>query len=193
MKKIIMGLAFLAMTGIVKGQEYYHAFGLQANIGLQSEKYETETESSSVSQVLFVPGVFYKATLAFEINRDMSFAVSAYPFIGMMGSLNSQSGATSGTSIGIEFPILGELYFGDLDDACFFVGAGINYSRIASTYGRTTVLGPQIELGGQFEFRDQIIGARLAYTYGVNNATDNPDYTMSNSIINVGIFYPIGL
>jgi len=193
MKKIIMGLAFVAMTGIVKGQEYYHAFGLQANVGFQSKKSEVAGVSSEVSQVLFVPGLFYKATLAFEINRDMSFAVSAYPFIGMMGSLNSQSGASSGTSIGIELPILGELYFGDLDDPCFFVGAGINFSAIRSTYGATTVVGPQIELGGQFEFRDQIIGARLAYTYGLNNGTDNPNITISNSIINVGIFYPIGL
>lgn len=189
MKKIIMGLAFIAMTGIVKGQEYYHAFGLQANLGLSSVKSDLISESN----VVFVPGVIYKASLAFEINRDMNFAISAYPFLGMMGSLNSQQGASAGTSIGAELPILGEVYFGDLDDPCFFVGAGINFSTIRSTYGSSTVVGPQIEVGGQFEFRDQIIGARLAYTYGLNGKSEDPTISVSNNMVNVGIFYPIGL
>jgi len=189
MKKIIIGLAFVAMTGIVKGQEYFHAFGLQANFGYTSVK----TETTSSSTLVFVPGVIYKASLAFEINRDMNFAISAYPFLGMMGSLNSQSGASSGTSIGAELPILGEVYFGDLDDPCFFVGAGASASVIRSTGGSSTVVGPQIELGGQFEYRDRMIGARLAYTYGLNTNSEDVTVSESRSMINVGIYYPLGL
>jgi len=189
MKKIIMGLAFVAMTGIVKGQEYFHAFGIQANLGFSSEK----TETTSSSDVVFVPGVFYKASLAFEINRDMNFAISAYPFLGMMGSLNSQSGASAGTSIGAEFPLLAEVYFGDLDDPCFFVGAGASASVIRSTYGSSSVVGPQIEFGGQFEFSDRMIGARLAYTYGLNGKSDVVGTKNSSSMVNIGIYYPLGL
>jgi len=184
-----MGLAFIAMTGIVKGQEYFHAFGLQANLGLSSKT----TPTTSDFNLVFVPGVIYKASLAFEINRDMNFAISAYPFIGAMGSFNSQQGASSGTSIGAELPVLGEIYFGDLDDPCFFIGAGLSASVIRSTSGSSTVVGPQIEVGGQFEFRDQMIGARLAYTYGLNGGSDDPTISESNNMVNVGIFYPIGL
>lgn len=193
MKKIIMGLAFMAMTGIVKGQDYFHAFGVQANLGYTSISSEIAGSDVESSKLTFVPGVIYKATLAFEINRDMSFAISSYPFIGAMGSFNSQAGASSGASVGVELPILGELYFGDLDDPCFFVGAGFSGSLIRSTAGSSTVVGPQLELGGQFEFRDKLIGARLAYTYGLNKGTEVVGITETRSMFNVGIFYPIGL
>ena len=188
MKKSILALMCLTFAGLVKGQEYHHGIGIQANIGL----FAAQVNPLDVleKEPVLVPGIFYKATLAFEINRDMNFAVSAYPFVGMSGSLNTQSGASEGTSLGAEFPLLAELYFGDLEENCFFVGVGFSASVMASTYGSGSTVGPQFDLGGQFEFKDQVIGLRAAFTLGLNTPEFASTYTKyNNNQVSVGLYY----
>ncbi|WP_027420707.1 hypothetical protein [Crocinitomix catalasitica] len=191
MKKIILALLCLTFTGLIKAQDYYHALGIQANIGLFAAQVNPLDDLEK--EPVIVPGLFYKATLAFEINRDMNFAVSAYPFIGMSGSINSQSGASEGTSIGAEFPLLAELYFGDIEQNCFFVGVGFSASVMASTYGSGSTVGPQFDLGGQFEIKEKIIGLRAAFTLGLNTPGFASTYTKyKNNQVSVGLYYLFG-
>jgi len=85
----------------------------------------------------------------------------------LTGLLNSRTGG-SGT-FGYELPINGEYYFGDMDDRNFFVGAGFNLMGVKNSEGYGgSIIGPQFALGGQFEFKDQLLGIRFGYTLGLN-------------------------
>ena len=188
MKKSVVFLTFLALTGFSKAQDYYHGVGAQLDFGI----FKTETGLVTSSGGVLLPGVFYKGSLAFEINRDMNFALSFYPLIGMMGTFNSQSGGSSNLAFGVELPIVGEVYFGDVDDMCFFVGAGVSAALLANADAGGAIVGPHIDLGGQFEFRDNLIGLKAAFTYGLNNAGYVAPTKYTNNLFSVGAYYVLG-
>ena len=169
------------------GQDYYHGIGVQMDIAtfkLESNDSDPSTTNASV------PGLFYKATLALSDN----FAISAYPFIGLSGNFNSQTGGNG--SIGFQLPINAELYFGDIDESCFFIGAGFALAALGSTdSGGGAVIGPQVALGGQFEIKDQLIGLRAAFALGLNkeDTFDGFEYTKdSRNLISLGVYYMFG-
>lgn len=174
----------MAMGNMFYAQGYYHGVGLAANYGIYD------------GGVAAVPGVLYKASYAISENGP-SFAVSAYPYLGF--NLNSREGG----SLGFELPVLGEAYFGDLDDRCFFAGLGFSYAFIAESGSSTEfadgttyssgsiggpVMGPQIGLGGQFNLKDRLLGIRVSYTYGINKL----DGGSKPMMIGTGLFLVLG-
>jgi len=186
---IVMALFFVIQQA--NAQDYYHATGLQINYGIFSEKMVGTGENVS-TEAAAVPGAFYKASLAFDAGRSSSFVISAYPFIGLSGTLNSGSGLSSGGSIGAELPILGEFYFGDLDDPSFFFGAGFSAAFLGTSgYGSGFILGPQADIGGQFYLQDRLIGLRFAYTYGINSGSSLTTKRSAN-MLSLGFYYPFG-
>ena len=188
MKKSILALMCFACVGIAKAQDYYHGIGIQANIGLFSA--QVNASDPLDKDRIGLPGAFYKATLAFEIDRSLNFAVSTYPLIGMSGSYNTQTGASPGASLGFELPLLAEVYFGDIEENCFFVGAGFSASFMTSTYGSGSIIGPQAELGGKFMIVDLEIGLRATYTLGVNTPGFAKSYEKyGNNQFAIGFFY----
>ncbi len=166
-------------------QGYYHGFGAQFNYGIFSQ----ESTFSSSTSTPSVPGVFYKATYAFS----EKFAVSAYPFIGFSGSASSRNGTTG--SVGIQLPIVAELYFGEIDASNFFLGAGFSYASIGSTdFGSGKVFGPQISAGGQFELVGRLLGVRAGYSFGLNKTDGIIESTKdSHNVISVGVYYLLGV
>ncbi len=197
--KTIFFIALMCSTFLAKAQDYYHGLGGQVNYGIFKLDYEATDFSYSDQAVAAVPGIVYKASLGFEINRSMNFAISSYPFIGLNMNFNSQTGGSG--SFGAELPVLGEIYFGDIDDPCFFLGAGFSAAFLASSdvWGGVSagpIVGPQLDIGGQFEFRDRLIGLRLAYTYGLNNTKNiDPSYTInkdSRNMFSLGAYYMFG-
>lgn len=192
---LLMTLA-LATSFKATSQDYFHGFGAMANLGFYQLDYNytnsNGTGSVSSTSGASVPGIFYKATLGFG---DI-LAVSAYPFLGFNLSVNSQTGSSGG--IGISLPINLEFHAGDLDDACFFGGAGFNYTFLASSEsGGGPIMGPEFELGGQFNFREKLVGLRAAYTIGINDT--NLDVTGATitkdkkSLFTFGVYYVLGL
>ncbi|MEN8928281.1 MAG: hypothetical protein ABF242_10735 [Flavobacteriales bacterium] len=178
MKKTILILAtvVLGFTGI--SQDFYHGAGAQMYVGL------FETPSSSITggstEVLPIPGAFYKATLDF----DEVFALSAYPFVGLAFQADAATG-TGGGYFGAGVPVLIEKYFGDVDDECFYIGVGAEAAFVTATgFESGLVVGPTAGVGGQFYFRDNLVGIRAAYTFGVNKG--NPMGIMG------GIYYMFG-
>ncbi len=189
MKKITFLVAMLCLSQQAKSQDYYHAIGGAYNIGLYQQEYTSVSENVDYSgtSALGVGLIVYKATLAFELSRSSSFAVSAYPGVG--GYMSSRYGSY----IGYQLPVLGEMYFGDVDDAHFNVGAGFFYGGISAG---GTIMGPQLSVGGQFEFRDQLIGIRGYYTLGVNKSKNFPadaeNVVDKKSLFGVSFHYPLG-
>ena len=191
--------ALLCASFTSKAQDYYHGLGAQVNYGLYSLSYTSPSSVYNGTASAAVPGIFYKASLAFDVSRSTNFAISSYPFLGLNANFNSQTGGSG--AFGVELPILAEFYFGDLDDPCFFLGAGFSAAFLASSdvFGGATagpVVGPQLELGGQFNFRDKLIGLRFAYTYGVNNTKNiDSDITIvkdTRSMFSFGGYYLLG-
>lgn len=171
-------------------QDYYHGLGGQIDMGFFSLEYTTDISNFSETSNPTVPGIFYKATLALTDQ----FAISAYPFVGFSGSANSRTGATG--SVGIQLPVLAEMYFGDFDDVCFFAGAGLAFGSLGSSdFGSGTVLGPQFSIGGQLDLGGRLIGIRGAYTYGVNksDAIENVEFTKdTHALVSLGVYYLLG-
>lgn len=199
MKKILLGVGLLLCTGIAKAQDYYQGIGAQVNYGIFSLSYSDTYQNYSGTTGAAVPGIFYKASLAFDISRSTNFAISSYPFVGLNANFNSMSGASG--SFGAELPILGEIYFGDLDDPCFFMGAGFSAAYLASSdvWGGASagpILGPQVDIGGQFEFQGRMVGLRAAYTYGLNNtrnvASDVNITKDTRWMLGLGAYYVLG-
>ena len=168
------------------GQSYHHAIGGQIAVGFFKHENSAFLDESNP----YVPGAVYKATLLLSDN----FGVSAYPFVGLSGSANSRSGASG--SIGIELPVVAEMYLGDIEDNCFFFGAGISYGFLGDSYsGSGSVFGPQVGLGGQFEIQGQLIGARASFTYGLNKSdkVGGLEWTTdSNNLVSLAAFYVLG-
>lgn len=191
MKKTLLALSLVLSAFTSQAQEYYHGLGLQGNVAIFSSYGSTEGTS--------VPGAVYKATLMFTDNRGPNFAVSAYPFAGLNLNFNSQTGSSG--SFGAELPILGEVYFGDADDGCFYLGAGFTYAYMSYSdqWGGASgsILGPQIGLGGQFTVAGRLIGLRGAYTYGVNrpefvNSFTGETYRLKKNMFSLSIYYLLG-
>lgn len=189
MKKLILSIA-LSFSFLSNAQDYYHGIGLQYNMGIFNYSYVSPGLNYSFSGAMGVPGIVYKSSLAFEAGRSSNFAISAYPFLGFM--LNN----TTGSYLGAELPILAEFVKGDLDDQCFFIGAGFSFSYLNAGGDGGAIVGPQIGLGGQFEFRDNLVGLRGSYTYGVNKGNyipaDATSHTDKKMMIAVGIYYLLG-
>ena len=198
MRRILFAflLTFLATT-ISFSQDYFHGIGT----GLYAISYQSTwagsplpdqgpfaTGSDDFSQLLASPGIFYKSTLAFDVTRNTMLAVSAYPFLGFNINANARTGVSEGNSFGFELPILAEYYFGEPDDdMCFYLGAGGAYGY-ASSLGSISVLGPQVEIGGQYEFNRQLFGARATFTYGLNGG-DNNFYDERANAFMIAVYY----
>lgn len=190
--KLTLVLIFTIGANYSDAQEYRHGLGIQLTTGIFNGVYENEYgQIYDEPEYSYVPGAVYKASLAFDINRDLSFSIAAYPFIG----LNRNS--LTGGYFGFELPVLGEFFFGDIDDFGGFVGAGFNYGIIAHTgYGSGQIVGPTFDAGIQFPMKDRILELKLGYTLGLNNELEkHPDLTVtkdSRSIFSVGLLYMIG-
>jgi len=189
MKKLLVSIA-LCTSLFSNAQDFYHGVGIQYNLGLFKYSYVSSSSDVSNTAGVGIPGILYKASLSFEAGRSSNFAVSAYPFLGFMLS------TTYGSYFGFELPVLAEFVKGDLDDQCFFIGGGFSYSYLNNGYDGGAIMGPQIGLGGQFEFRDNLVGLRGSFTYGVNQGkyipADATAHTDRKSMIAVGIYYLLG-
>jgi len=190
--KLSLSLILAILSNYTNAQEYRHGLGAQLTTGIFNSVYENEYgQVWDEPEFAYVPGAVYKASVAFDINRDLSFSVAAYPFLG----LNRNS--LTGGYFGFELPILGEFFFGDIDDFGVFLGTGFNYGIIAhSGYGSGQIFGPTFDGGLQFPLREQIVELKLGYTLGLNNELSKfPDLTVtkdSRSIFSVGLLYMIG-
>ena len=191
MKSTLLAFALLMSAFASQAQDFYHGLGVQGNVAIFSSYGSTEGTS--------VPGVVYKATLLFTDSRGPNFAVSAYPFAGLNLNFNSQTGGTG--SFGAELPVLAEMYFGDADDACFYMGAGFTYAYMSYSdyWGGTSgsILGPQVGLGGQFEIAGRLIGLRGAYTLGINrpefvNEFTGETYRLKKNMFSASLYYLLG-
>lgn len=181
MKKLLLILTIASTTFYAKSQDLYHAAG-----GLLfGPMYNLETENVSLSGNSIVPGLTYKGTLGFEINRSTNFGITAQPALGLGGSFNSQSGVSEGAYFGFQLPITGEIYFGDIDDNSFHLGAGIDYKYVNGM----ALFGPTAGLGGQFEINGRLIGLRGFYTLGLNSESDIYTVRDSRNGINLAFYY----
>jgi len=188
-KSLMLVVLFIINSNFSYGQEFYHGIGGQIDYGLFNLEYNSANSNFSELSTPYVPGVFYKATLALTDQ----LAVSAYPFLGISGSVNSRSG--SSLSIGVQIPVVAELYLGDIDDRNFFVGAGLSFASLGdSEYGSGKAFGPQLSIGGQFYVaNNQLIGVRLAYTHGLNKTPNISEVDEvikdTHGVISLGAFY----
>lgn len=189
MKKLIVSLA-LCTSFFSNAQDYYHGLGAQYNMGIFNYSYTAPGIDYGFSGGVGVPGIVYKASLAFEAGRHSSFAISSYPFLGFMIS------TAYGSYVGFELPVLAEFVKGDLDDQCFYAGGGFSYSYLNNGGDGGAIMGPQVTLGGQFEVKDVLYGLRGSFTYGINkgkyipaDATSHEDKKM---MIAVGLYYVFG-
>jgi len=191
MKKKVTLVIFLGAFAIcARAQDFYHGGGG----GILSIMYH---------QVYTIPGVMdadfqgstlnygftYNPFLNFEIDRSKSLNVASYPFLGF--SFNSREGGT----LGIEIPVVAELFIGDIEDQGGFVGVGINWAKAADDDFNGSLFGPQISGGGQFYFKDNLIKARLAYTIGVSSSKElDIEYTKNTAnALSILLIYPFGL
>jgi hypothetical protein len=182
MKKLVLAVSFFTaiFTQKVQAQDYYHGIGVQALYGI----YTSDGNFEGVT----IPSVMYKATLGFEISRHSSFAVSSYPSLGFNLS------TAGGNSLGFQLPILAEMYLGDVDDRNFHFGLGFAYGTVARDGSGGAVMGPTLGLGGQFEFKDNLVGVRASYTYGLNKDAEIKalGLTESRSMVGVSVYYLLG-
>ena len=185
MKKLVLAVSFFTaiFTQKAQAQDYYHGIGAQALLGL----YNYDNESTPK----LVPSIMYKATLGFELSRRKHFAVSAYPSVGFNYESNELG---SSSYFGYQIPILGELYLGDIDDQNFNVGLGFSYGSISYGDGFDgTILGPVLNIGGQLEVKDQLLGFKASYTHGLNkDANIISSISQSRSMIGLSVYYVIG-
>lgn len=197
MKKIIFTFALAAMSFFTHAQEYYHGLGLSYLYYIGSTSYDAPGLTYDGVNVGGVPGITYKATLAFEAGKQSYFAISSYPTLGI--SFSSGGGSNS---LGYQLPLLAEFYTSSPDEPGFVGGAGFSYGFAASdsfdSFGPSggSVFGPMLSAGGQFDVKDKLIGVRGAYTYGLNKIKGLPAETTvirdSKSMITLGVYYVFG-
>lgn len=173
-------------------QSFKHGVGFQANIFSFKEAYTDNTGLNYPVLTTVTPGFVYKASLGFNINRDLTLSLATYPFIGLY-----PKGEGSGY-LSAEIPLLAEFFYGDLDYFGGFIGVGgsFAYTKIPG-FGDGNVIGPQIVAGLQFPLQDHVVEAKLAYTYGLNepsiNAFPNRIYTKADrSLFSLGLIYMFG-
>lgn len=195
MKRIILlGVIFCFVMG-VRGQDYYHAAGLKANIGLFYLKYNQFGASEASIDGGSVPGLYYKAMLGFDIDRNSMLIVGAHPFLGVSGVLNSRSGVSDGAGVAFELPLVCEYLIGDIEEDHFSANVGLSFLAMATTDGSGTVFGPRIGFGGQMEIKDNYIGAEVAFLYGLNKRSGfDPTWVITkqqNLGISFGLYYTL--
>lgn len=186
MKKLLIAFLFLAPF-FSYGQGYYHAAGIQILSGNQKLVYTTPGLSYSGDIGYGVPSLFYKATYMFNSN-SVSFGASAYPAI---GAFTSQTGF----GLGYTLPINGEVYIGDIEDVCFFLGAGYSIGTIINDNDDLKVSGPNIGIGGQFHFKDNLFGVRGSFTPGLNTPKYPSDWTVEKDkryMYTIGLYFTFG-
>ena len=188
MKKIILSITlFLGMNSYA--QDYYHGLGVSYNMFLSKLEYSNADESYSGTQGFGAVMFYYKSTLAFEMSRSTNFGLSAYPAIG--GYFNSQTGGY----LAYQLPIMGEIYFGDVDDANFNIGLGFAQTGLLSG-GHFGVTGPIVSLGGSFEYKGNMVGIRAYFTPGLNKTkgfSDGTEVTRdSRMLFGIGAHYLLG-
>jgi hypothetical protein len=181
MKKLLLILTIASSTFYAKSQEFYNAVGGT----LFGIIYDLSSDNFSTSGSSIVPGVTYKGTLGFEINRSTNFGITVQPSLGLGGEFNSQSGASQDAYFGFQLPITGEVYFGDIDDKSFHIGAGIDYKYVNGL----ALFGPTVGLGGQFEVKDRLIGLRGFYTLGLNSESDVYTVRDSRNGLNLALYF----
>ena len=181
MKKLV--LAIVMMVGLSKlswSQEYKHGLGAQVNFGLFNQQYNVPGVGD-FSDIYGVPvgGFLYRASLAFDMG-GATFCATTYPFLGFSYSSSTLGGAS--IAIGAELPILAEIYLGDADELCGFVGAGWTFAFLGSSgFGAGSIVGPEFDLGVQFPFFGQVIQLKGAFALGVNKGNIDPTYTYTKN------------
>lgn len=196
MKKVLSLITFVALTSFSNAQDYYHGIGVSYLYYIGTTSYSAPGLEATETVVSGVPGVTYKATLAFEAGKESYFGISSYPTIGL--SLNAGN-----NSLGYQIPIVAEYYTNEPSEAGFIGGAGFSYgfasadnvNDFGGSSGGTT-FGPMLSAGGQFNLKDKLIGVRASYTYGINKIKGLPEGTIVNrdskSMISLGIYYLFG-
>lgn len=189
LKYSIIIMLSLMISNFSYSQDFHHGFGAQLDYGIFTLEYTSPTSEFSDTSTPFVPGIFYKASLSFSDK----FAISAYPFLGLSGSVNSREGGS--LSVGVQLPVVAELYFGDIDNTCFFLGAGLSYASLGSSdFGSGKAFGPQFSIGGQVDILRRLVGVRLATTFGLNSTDKMPnlEYTKdTHTVISLGTYYTL--
>lgn len=190
MKKLLVILGFLACTQVIYAQQYYSSIGVAVNTGRFTFDYSDAYGESHYNHLdLPITGITYRGV--YKLNNRVSIACN--PFLGLYISFKTE-GLSDG-SFGLELPLLAQINFGDISKKNFYVGGGFTYSYIpTSFYPPASILGPQIELGGEFEALKSSVGFRAAYTLGVNAINISPFYTVikeSRSVIQLGVYYAI--
>jgi hypothetical protein len=187
MKKSIL-IFTLLFSLTAKSQDFYNSLGIGFLAGTYNQEYTSPYSDVTSNVTVGVPGIMYKGTLGFEVSRSTSFGITLSPFLGF--NYNNQGGSY----FGFQIPLMGEFYFGDIDDNCFYLGGGFSYGNVKdSSDDGGPVLGPILGLGGQLEIADRIIGLRANYTFGVNKESDIPsgwEYTKdSRGMFSVSLYY----
>ena len=108
-----------------------------------------------------------------------SFSVGVPLSLGLAGSYNSQDGASSGSSITVQLPIVADYNYGlgsseKSDDSKFgfYVGAGLGY--FSTTYtddlggGSVTATGPYAHSGIRFNIKDHAYDFGASYHAGLS-------------------------
>jgi hypothetical protein len=178
-KKIALLTVIICFSYAVKAQDYYHAIGAKYNFGVFTKEYTIHGYSDSYSSAAMVPGVFYKAMLAFDIDRNSLFALAAYPFFGLSGVIGTR-GSSDNAGIAFELPVVGEYMIGDPEDYHFYANVGLSFLAIAGREGSGVIFGPRIGVGGQFEVQDRFYGVKAALLYGINSDSNyDPDWVVT--------------
>jgi hypothetical protein len=188
MKKIILSITLVLGLNSY-AQDYYHGVGVSYNMFLNKLEYSNAYESYSGTEGFGAVMFYYKSTLAFEMSRSTNFGLSAYPAVG--GYFNSQTGGY----LAYQLPIMGELYFGDVDDVNFNMGLGFAQTGLLSG-GHFGITGPIVSIGGSFEYNRNLVGVRAYFSPGLNKTKGFSEGTEvsrdSRMLFGLGVHYMIG-
>lgn len=188
-KLFITLIITIVSFGSTLAQDFYHSAGVGISSILYSQEYTTPLTNPSYTGSTATPGLVYNPSLSFEINRNMSFNLAAYPMLGF--ALSSREGS----SFGLELPVAGELFFGDMDDIGGFFGAGFAFGSSADDNWSGSVIGPQFSAGGQLDIQGSIVKGRIGYTIGLNESPEESGivYTVDKrNMLSLSLLYPLG-
>ena len=190
----LLSLVFASFPGnALKAQKYYHGVGVNVDQQYYELEYRARGTEFEITSKLFLPGIFYKSTLALTDR----FAISAYPFVGVYFASNSPTLALG--TIGLQIPIIAEYYFaGSIEGQCYFGGLGMTYSFIideGDPMGHGTVVGPQLSIGGQFDLGGRIVGLRGGLAYALNRFNfSEPVHDVQvdkRYLVTAGVYFPL--
>jgi len=192
LKRSILFGTILALSAVSSAQNYYQGIGAQLDYGSYNILYTNSLGTFTERSATIIPGGVYKGTYSITDNDFLNIAGSIYPFLGLNVSSSTQWG--SSYSIGFEIPLDFEIYLGDMEEGCFFFGAGFTFGFLSSNYfGGGPIIGPQADVGFQFPLAGRITGVRVAWTTGINSSkTDDPTITIlsdKKNMLSVGGYY----